>query len=191
MKKGRSKDKVWGDMAMNYIYEKIAELMTGVPHFNAESRATQWGNDHEAKAIEQYNIGAIIKADHMGKTFVKFSDMCGGSPDAFVGTDGILEVKCPYNSANHIKTFITNKISDDHMYQCQGNMLFSDRKWCDYVSYDPRMPEEMQLKIIRVNRDYEIGRAILSRIKEAVKEIENIIRVTGIDLELPKSINND
>ena len=188
MTKGRAKDQDWGGMAMNYIYEKIAELITGVPHFKAESKSIQWGNDHEALAIDKYNEDAAIKADHMGETFVKFSDMCGVSPDAYVGEDGILEVKCPYNSANHIKTCITGEISKAHMFQCQGNMLFSDRKWCDFVSYDPRMPESIQLKIIRIDRDYEIGNQILNRISEAVKEIERIVQSTGIELSLPKTI---
>jgi len=182
MTKGRSKGKVFGDMATNYIYEKIAELITGVPHFKAESRAIQWGNEHESEAIEKYNEEAIVKATQMGKTFIKFSDMCGGSPDAFVGDDGILEVKCPYVSANHIKTFITGEISKGHMFQCQGNMLFSDRKWCEYVSYDPRMPEQMQLKIIRIKRDDEICNEILNRIEQATKELERITVLTGIDL---------
>ncbi len=110
--------------------------------------------------------------------------MCGGSPDAFVGQDGILEVKCPYVSAKHIKTFITGDISKEHIFQCQGNMLFADKKWCDYVSYDPRMPEGIELKIIRVERDYDMCNQILDRIGEATKEIERIQRLTGIDINI-------
>jgi len=184
MSKGKGKYKFWGDMAMRYIYEKIAELMTGIPHFNAESKSIQWGNDNEHLAIEEYNKGAKVKAKHMGTTFIKFNDMCGGSPDGFVGNDGIIEVKCPYVSANHIKTFITGEISSDHIFQCQGNMLFADKKWCDYVSYDPRMPEGIQLKIIRVERDYELCNQILDRITEATKEMERIQKLTGIDIKI-------
>lgn len=184
MTSGRGKDKFWGDTAMNYIYEKVAELMTGIPHYTPETRAMEWGNDHEEEAIIAYNEISDVKATHMGTTFVKFNDMCGGSPDAFVGSVGILEVKCPYNSANHIKTYITGEISKPYMYQCQGNMLFSGREWCDFVSYDPRMPEEMRLKIIRIERDESICDAILERIEKATEEILKIQEKTGIKINI-------
>lgn len=184
MTKGRGKDKYWGDSAMSYIYEKIAELMTGVPHYTPETLAIEWGTDHEAEAIEKYNEVSNEKAEHAGKTFVKFNDMCGGSPDAFVGNDGILEVKCPYNSANHIKTYITGELTKAHLYQCQGNMLFANKNWCDFVSYDPRMPEAIQLKIIRVERDNEICDAILERINKAVEEMLKIQEATGIEINI-------
>lgn len=184
MTSGRGKDKFWGDTAMNYIYEKVAELMTGVPHYIPENRAMDWGNEYEAEAIEKYNQTREEQAEHMGKTFIQFNELCGGSPDAFVGEDGILEVKCPYNSANHIKTFITNEIDKKYLYQCHGNMLFSNRQWCDFVSYDPRMPESMQLKVIRVERDDEICNAILERITKASEEILKIQELTGIEINI-------
>lgn len=184
MTSGRSKDKFWGDTAMNYIYEKIAELMTGVPHYISESRAMEWGVEQEPYAIEKYNELSDVKAEHMGKTFIQFNELCGGSPDAFVGEDGVLEVKCPYNSANHIKTYITGEIDKGYMYQCQGNMLFTNRQWCDFVSYDPRMPEEMQLKVIRIERDEDICNAILDRIQKASEEILKIQEQTGIKINI-------
>lgn len=184
MTSGRGKDKFWGDTAMSYIYEKVAELMTGIPHYISDNRAMDWGNEHEAEAIEKYNENSDVKAEHMGKTFIKFNELCGGSPDAFVGNNGILEVKCPYNSANHIKTYITGEIDKKYLYQCQGNMLFSKRQWCDFVSYDPRMPEQMQLKIIRVDRDDEICDSILERINKAAEEILKIQELTGIDINI-------
>lgn len=184
MTSGRGKDKFWGDTAMNYIYEKVAELMTGVPHYIRETYAMEWGNDHEQEAIEKYNEVSEIKAEHMGQTFIQFNELCGGSPDAFVGEKGILEVKCPYNSSNHIKTYITGEIDKKYMYQCQGNMLFSKRDWCDFVSYDPRMPESMQLKVIRIERDEEISNSILERINKAAVEILKIQELTGIDIKI-------
>ena len=184
MTKGRGKDKFWGDTAMNYIFEKVAELMTGVPHYVRETASMAWGTEHEAEAIDFYNSINDVKASHMGKTFIEFNELCGGSPDAFVGEDGILEVKCPYNSANHIKTYITGEISKSYMYQCQGNMLFSNRKWCDFVSYDPRMPEGMQIKVIRVERDEEICDAILERIEKASEKLLEIKEKTGINLKI-------
>lgn len=174
MTSGRAKDKYWGDTAMNYIYEKLAELLTGVPHYTAETAAMAWGNEHEAEAIEAYSKKKGVEAHRMGTVFVKFNELCGGSPDAYVGDDGVLETKCPYNSAIHIKTYITKEVPQKHLFQCHGNMLFSNRQWCDYVSYDPRMPEDMQLAIIRVDRDEDVCSSILERIEKAAEEIEKI-----------------
>lgn len=182
MTEGRGKDKFWGDTAMSYIYEKIAELITGIPHFKAESASLAWGNDNEAAAIEAYRAHTGNEVHHMGEVFIKFNELCGGSPDAYVGDDGIAEAKCPYNSANHIKTFITREIPKPHIFQCQGNMLFSNRQWCDYISYDPRMPEGMQLVIIRMPRNEKICDSVLKRIDLAVDEIVKIEKLTGIKI---------
>ena len=183
MSKGRGKDKEWGQMAMSYIYTKIAEKMTGVPHYTPETNAMQWGTDHEAEAIEYYNNVTGNDATPMGKVFIEFNDNCGGSPDGFVGEDGVIEVKCPYNSANHIETFIEKTMKKEYFYQCQGNMLFTGRKWCDFISYDPRMPENMQMVIIRVERDDEVCNSIAERIQKAAEKIIEIQEKTGIDLK--------
>lgn len=183
MSKGRGKDQDWGQMAMNYIYEKLAEKMTGVPHYIPETRAMEWGTDHEVEAILKYSEVSNNKVEAMGKVFVKFNDNCGGSPDGFIDDDGIVEVKCPYNSANHIKTFIEREIKKEYFYQCQGNMLFSDRDYCDFVSYDPRMPESMQIVVIRVERDNEVCDAIAERIEQAAQKIIEIQEKTGVDLK--------
>lgn len=183
MSKGRGKDQEWGQMAMSYIYTKIAEKMTGVPHYIPETRAMEWGNDHEAEAIEKYNEITGNNATPMGKVFVKFNDNCGGSPDGFVDEDGVIEVKCPYNSANHIETFIERTVKKEYFYQCQGNMLFSDREWCDFISYDPRMPKDMQLVVIRVERDNDVCDAIAERIQKAAEKIIEIQEKTGIELK--------
>lgn len=184
MVNGRGKDKFWGDTAMNYIYEKIAELLTGIPNQTPETRAMEWGNDNEGPAIKRYAEATGNPVEHLGKVFIEFNDMCGGSPDGFVGDDGILEIKCPYNSANHIKTYITGEVPKGHLFQCQANMLFSGRSWCDYVSFDPRMPEAIQLKIIRIKRDEEVCNQILERIELAAQEIVKIQEQTGITLKI-------
>lgn len=182
MTSGRGKDKYWGDTAMSYIYEKIAELITRIPHFQAESASIAWGHDNEAEAIQAYVDQTRNNVQYMGEVFIKFNELCGGSPDAFIDDDGVIEVKCPYNSSNHIKTYITREVPKAHFYQCQGNMLFTSRQYCDYVSYDPRMPEGMRLVIIRVDRDDSICDSILERINRAVDKIKEIENLTGVKI---------
>ena len=75
--------------------EKIAEKLTGVPHFNVESRATDWGMEHEDEAITEYEKITGEKVRRLAKVFIKFNDFSGGSPDGFIGDEKIIEIKCP------------------------------------------------------------------------------------------------
>src|SRR5207253_3198758 len=91
------------------------------------------------------------KVDQVG--FIEHSFMAAGaSPDGLVGEDGTIEIKC-YNSANHIEVLETQVVPNDHMAQIQGQLWITERKWCDYISFDPDMPENAQLFIKRVERD--------------------------------------
>lgn len=184
MKQGRGKNERWGKVAESYIYEKISELLTGLPKETPETFAMAWGTKYEAEAIEVYNKTRKQKATPMGTLYVPFNEICGGSPDGFVGIDGIIEVKCP-NSHNHFETYISENIKPEYIYQCQGNMLFSNRKWCDFISYDPRFQqEELRIKVIRIERDEEMCDAILDRITEATQKVLEIKEKYNLDFKI-------
>lgn len=173
MQKGRSKDQRFGNAAMKYIYEKIAEQITLQPHVFS-SQATDWGSQMEANAIEKYTEKTGNEVHYTG--FLEFGDHAGGTPDGLVGEDGIIEVKCPFNPANHVEILLEGMVvNTDHMFQIQGNLMVTDRKWCDYISYDPRVTDEaLQMKIIRVERDEEIIQAIQERILEVAEKIKEL-----------------
>ena len=80
--------------------------------------------------------------------------MFGASPDGLVGDEGLIEIKCP-NTATHVKTVISGQINPKYMLQMQTQLLCTDRSWCDFVSFDPRLPEAEQIWIERVFRDEE------------------------------------
>jgi predicted phage-related endonuclease len=174
MQNDRSGKKL-GTAAMKYVYEKVAELLTNAPHI-VTSQAMEWGSEREAEAIskyEEFSGLSVSKSD-----FVEFGEFAGGTPDGLVedkGLLGIIEVKCPFNPANHVETVITNEVPEKYIYQIQGNMMVTDRFFCDYVSYDPRVQEEsLRLFVKRVYRDEEIIESIRERIKqvsELVKEL--------------------
>jgi hypothetical protein len=78
----------------------------------------------------------------------------GCSPDALVGFDGILEIKCPYNTTNHLQTILNGRVPDEYEAQVHGNMWVTGRKWCDYVSFDPRVKDVgLSFFVLRVERD--------------------------------------
>lgn len=173
---GRSKDQPWGKTALSYAYEVVAgqllkengELMPEV-----YSTAIGHGVDNEPDAIELYEqqTGQIV--DPTG--YIPMTDMIGGSPDGLVGDDGLIEVKCPYSPARHVMTADTGTVPDEYLPQIQGYMMITGRLWCDFVSYDPRMPERSRLCVIRVERDEVYIGALLDRLT-AFTELVNGIR---------------
>lgn len=136
----------------NYAAQLVAERLTGVPAETFTSAAMQWGTDHEdqARAAYEFNMGCTVKtcgfADHPRLS------MSGASPDGLVDSLGLVEIKCP-NTATHIETLLFGKIPEKYQLQMQWQMACTGRAWCDFVSFDPRMPEDMQIFIGRIERD--------------------------------------
>lgn len=163
---------IFGLTAKTYIREKLAELLTGLPKETPETFAMAWGTKYESEAINFYAENfAEEKVEHLGTVFIPFNEICGGSPDGYIGKDGILEIKCP-NSHNHLETLMDDVVKMQYRYQCQANMLFSGRNWCDFVSYDPRFQDDsLKMKVIRIERDEKICNAILDRITEAAQMV--------------------
>lgn len=175
MQKGRGEDSDYGTRAQAYIYEKVAEILTASPHI-ITSQAMEWGTDMESEAIMKYQEISGNKVKAAG--FVEYvKGIAGGSPDGLVEADGMLEVKCPFNPATHVKTLLEDRITDDkHYMQVQGNLMVTERLWCDYVSYDPRVQEDaLQMVIIRVERDVKVIQAIEDRIYQVWEKVQELI----------------
>jgi len=133
----------------NYRAQIIAERLTGVPADSYQSAEMRWGTEQEPYARIAYEARGLVVEQ---VAFIRHQYLkAGASPDGLVGHDGQVEIKCP-NTATHIDTLLKG-MSPDHMPQLQGNLWMSGRRWIDFISYDPRMPERMQLYVQRVRRD--------------------------------------
>ena len=133
----------------NYMAQLIVERMTNKPTESYSNSAMQWGTDTEPLARAAYEMVTDTMVEEVGFVEHPFLKMCGASPDGLVGDDGLIEIKCP-NTATHIDFLITGDIDNKYLLQMQWQMACTGRKWCDFVSFDPRMPEALQLKIVRV-----------------------------------------
>lgn len=142
---------VLSDTAQAYMRELIAEIITG-QQAEVSGRALEWGAENEAAARSEYEFWHNSVVEEIG---ICISDdyMTGASPDGFVGADGMIEIKCPYNTGNHVKTIITGEMPNEHMPQVQGNLWINGREWCDFISYDPRVSGESCIFVSRVYRD--------------------------------------
>jgi len=159
----------------NYIAELVAERLTGKPADHYTNAAMQWGIDQEPFAIGTYEATRNVLVETCG--FIIHPDFpdSGASPDGLVGKDGLIEVKCP-NTATHIATIRGAPIDRKYQLQMQWQMACTLRYWCDWVSYDPRLPEHLRLFVTRIPRDNDIIRKITIEVVAALSEIEEILK---------------
>lgn len=152
-----------------YMGELLSERLTGVAYEGYTNAAMQWGKDHEADARSTYEFMTDCVVEQVGFVEHPTISMSGASPDGYVGTDGLVEFKCP-NTSTHVETLLGGSIDGAYITQMQWQMACSGRKWCDWVSFDPRLPPAMRLHVQRVHSDgpkiIELERAVAEFLAE-------------------------
>lgn len=152
----KSKDgKSFGATSANLRAKLVVERLTGIQEDSFKSAAMQYGIDNEDAARIAYEAYAGVFVEQVG--LIKHPTINGthASPDGLVGDDGLIEIKCP-NSLTHMEAIKYQNIPTKYLYQMQWQMRCADRQWCDFVSFDPRMPEVLQLWVKRVERDNQL-----------------------------------
>lgn len=161
----------------NYRAELVAQRLTGMIDQGFSSSAMERGTEYEPIARAAYEIAIGDDVEQCG--FIKHPSIewSGASPDGLVCDDGLVEIKCP-NTATHIGYILQGSAPAKYQPQMLWQMECTGRAWCDFVSYDPRMPEHLQLFIVRFNRDElrleEIRREVnlfLSEIEETIAKL--------------------
>jgi putative phage-type endonuclease len=136
----------------NYMADLIVERLTGQMAEGFTSAAMQWGTDTEPQARAAYEFMTDAEVVEDGFCLHPAIADFGASPDGLIGDDGLLEIKCP-NTAAHLDVLLTGAVPARYVTQMQAQMSCTGRAWCDFVSFDPRMPGEMQIFVQRVARD--------------------------------------
>ena len=161
----------YGASRANYAAELIAERLTGTTADRFTNAAMQWGTDREPDARAAYEFTLDVKVAEVGFIPHPTIEMSGASPDGHVGEDGLVEIKCP-NTATHLETLLGAQIPAKYVLQMQWQMACTGRLWCDFVSYDPRLPLSMQLHIERLDRDDEVIGELEEAVSRFLDEIE-------------------
>ena len=161
----------WGASRANYAAQLIAERLTGTVDESYCSAAMQRGKDIEGKARAAYEFYRDADVTEIGFVEHATVEMTGASPDGLVALDGMVEIKSP-NTATHIETLLKQTIPGKYIKQMQWQMACAERQWCDFVSYDPRMPENMALFVKRVHRDDDVIAGLEAQIVEFIAEID-------------------
>lgn len=159
---------VLSDSAESYIIDKACELIYRTPKEHFFSKATDWGNEHEDYAAEAYQqvTGNTLKT--IG--FVTLGDDTGTSPDRYVNTNALAEIKCPHVRSNHVKNVLNLKTQEDllkankqYYFQIQHQLYVTGREYCDFVSFDPRILDtavrsswQKCIHILKIEKDSSI-----------------------------------
>lgn len=163
-----------GAARKNYMADLIAERLTGERREGFSNSAMQWGTEIEPQARAMYEFVTDLAVAEVGFIDHPAIAMAGCSPDGLIGTDGMIEIKCP-NTATHLETLLTGNIEGKYLKQMQFQMACADREWCDFVSFDPRLPSELQLWVHRVPRDAETVAEIEEAVASFIAEMEGML----------------
>jgi putative phage-type endonuclease len=158
----------------NYAAELIAERLTGNGGDFYINAAMQRGTDLEPDARDAYAFESGHTVEQVGFIPHPTIAMSGASPDGLVGDVGLVEIKCP-GTAKHIATLTGGSIDGKYVNQMQWQMSCTGRAWCDFVSYDPRLPVEMQLATRRVHRDDEMIAEMEREVVAFLAEVDGLI----------------
>lgn len=159
----------------NYMAQLVVERMTGKQTESYTNAAMEWGTNTEPLARAAYEAEKGLLVDETGLVDHPSIPMSGASPDGLVGDDGLIEIKCP-NTATHIENLLSKSVDKKYITQMQWQMACTGRKWCDFVSFDPRMGEGLQMVVIRVDRDEDYIQMLEAEIKKFLGEVESKIK---------------
>lgn len=185
--KGRGKDNPYGatfytlarQIGAQRVGYDVSPDISGLP-------AVEWGIENEWLAVESYQERTFADVQYTGDsqlfTIHPEIDYVGATPDGYIGTDGLIEIKCP-NSSNHLDNLLESAQLAQYTPQLQFQLWVTGRKWVDWISFDPRAPEALQMHIVRVERD----EAFIASLAERCAELNRIADEVAEEL---KSIIN-
>lgn len=170
----------WGASRANYCAQLVAERLTGRVAESYTNAAMEWGTATEPEAKGAYEFYCDNQVQPIDFASHPTIPMSGASPDGLVGDDGLVEIKCP-NTATHIDTLLGRSVPSKYVLQMQWQMACTDRKWCDFVSYDPRMPEEMRMFVVRLDRSEaqiaEIAGCVVDFLAEIDGKVAQLVKL--------------
>ena len=159
-----------GASRANYLAQLVTERLTGTPTESYKSPAMDWGIEQEAAARDAYSARTGVLVDEVD--FVDHPTMqAGASPDGLVGEDGLIEIKCP-NTSTMLEYLEDRTIPQKYRLQMQWQLAVTGRDWCDFVAFDPRLPEHLQLLVIREPRNTDLVVEITHEVNRFLAEVE-------------------
>jgi putative phage-type endonuclease len=167
----------------NYMAQLICERLTGQQGESFTNAAMAWGTETEPLARSAFEAHADVMVEEVG--FVPHPRIrdSGASPDGLVGLFGMLEIKCP-NTATHIDTLLTQTVPGKYITQMQWQMACCERQWCEFVSFDPRLPQDLQLFVKRVEFNQTYVAMLEEEVTSFLEELEiKVAKLTNLKVK--------
>jgi len=155
----------------NYLADLVVERLTGQKAQGFSNAAMEWGTQTEPQARAAYSAKTGILVEEVGFIDHPTVAMSGASPDGFA-EEGLIEVKCP-NTSTMLEYILDGKPPQKYVTQMQWQMACTGRPWCDFVSFDPRLPERLQLLVVRVPRDDDYIAMLETEVKKFLAELDD------------------
>lgn len=164
----------------NYLAQLVAERLTGKPSESFSNAAMEWGTEQEPFARAAYESKANVLVDEIAFVPHPVIAFSGASPDGLVSDKGQVEIKCP-NTATHIDYLLGKQVPPKYKPQMAWQLACTKREWCDFVSFDPRLPERHQLFVVRyvpedgyiAELEHEVSK-FLSEVRETITKLESL-----------------
>jgi putative phage-type endonuclease len=163
----------------NYMADLIVERLTGQKASSFSNAAMEWGTEQEPNARAAYSARTGELVEEVGFIDHPTIALSGASPDGLV-SEGIVEFKCP-NTATHLEYLLAGKAPEKYVTQMQWQMACTGRPWCDFVSFDPRLPEHLQMLVVRIPRNEvriieleDEVRKFLAELDDKVKKLQEL-----------------
>ena len=172
-----------GKTAETYKHELVCQRLTKLRPPDIKAAAIDWGHDKEPEARLAYSLKMLSERDDVDLSIVEEDgfvlstahDGIGCSVDGLVGSDGLIEIKCPFTSKNHYRTLVSKAVPREYKWQVYGNMWVTEREWCDFISFDPRFPPHLQCSVVRVDRDDEIMGDMAKKLIDFATDVETLV----------------
>lgn len=158
----------------SYRSELIVEILTGQPYPQYVSKEMQWGRDQEQYARAAYEMHSDVLVETCGFVLHPAIPRFGASPDGLVADDGLIQIKCP-NTTTHLAWMLAGTVPTEHMPQMLAEMACTGRSWCDFVSFDPRLPEHLQLFGRRFVRDQRMISSLEAEVAHFNAELDQVL----------------
>jgi putative phage-type endonuclease len=160
----------------NYATQLVLERLTNAKGEFFTNAAMQWGTDTEPMAKQAYELKRNVFVDEVGFIDHPTIDMSGASPDGLVDKTGLVEIKCP-ESKTHMEYLLSGKPPAKYIPQMMWQMACTGREWCDFVSFDPRFPTNLQIFVIKVEYDPTYVRMLELEITQFLDEVSKKVEI--------------
>ena len=161
----------YGAGRANYMADLVVERLTGQKASSFSNAAMEWGTEQEPNAKAAYAAKTGILVEDVGFIDHPTVAMSGASPDG-LAEEGLVEIKCP-NTATHLEYIFDGKPPQKYVTQMQWQMACAGKPWCDFASFDPRLPERLQLLVVRVPRDDDYIKMLEQEVTIFLQELDD------------------